>query len=82
MEMKNIYIKLWSNDFQFTCREEGKWSSQGAATFGFSFALVVIAAGIYLLDIAIIYVATKDPYRNKKVDKFISENIIIQRIMF
>ena len=47
-------------------REEGKWSSEGAASFGFSFVLVVLAAGIYLLDIAIIYIATRDPYRNKK----------------
>ena len=52
------------------CREEGKWSSEGGASFGFSFALVVIAAGIYLLDIAIIYIATRDPHRNKKVREF------------
>ena len=48
-------------------REKGKWSSEGGASFGFSFALVVIAAGVYLMDIGIIYIATRDPYRTKKV---------------
>ena len=49
-------------------REKGKWSSEGGASFGFSFALVVVAAGVYLMDIGVIYIATRDPYRTKKVD--------------
>ena len=46
---------------------EGQWSSEGGANFGFSFALVVVAALIYLLDIGIIYIATKEQDRNRKV---------------
>ena len=48
-------------------REKGKWSSEGGATFGFSFVLVVLAAGVFMIDIAIIRVATRDPYKTKKV---------------
>jgi len=59
------YLKMKDNLLIYQFREEGKWSSQGGASFGFSFALVVLAAGIYLLDIGIVYIATKDPYRNK-----------------
>ena len=47
-------------------RVEGQWSSQGGASFGFSFALVVVAALIYLLDIGIIYIATREQDRNRK----------------
>ena len=50
-------------------RVEGQWSSEGGATFGFSFGLVVVAALIYLLDIGIIYIATREPDRNKKVSR-------------
>ena len=47
-------------------REKGKWSSEGGANFGFSFVLVIIAAGIFALDISIIRAATRDPYRTQK----------------
>ena len=52
---------------EYFSRVEGQWSSQGGASFGFSFGLVVLAALIYLLDIGIVYIATRDPDRNKKV---------------
>ena len=55
---------------------EGQWSSEGGATFGFSFGLVVVAALIYLLDIAIIYLATREPERNKKVSRTSTGNIL------
>lgn len=60
------YLKLYNNVLIREYREKGKWSSEGGASFGFSFALVVIAAGVYLMDIGIIYIATRDPYRTKK----------------
>ena len=36
---------------------------------------MVLAAGIYLLDIGIVYIATKDPYRNKNVDENFDINL-------
>lgn len=70
--VKNIYLKfyylaVWI-DWLIDCssRVEGQWSSEGGASFGFSFALVVVAALIYLLDIGIIYIATKEQDRNRK----------------
>ena len=50
-------------------RVEGQWSSEGGATFGFSFGLVVLAALIYLLDIGIVYMATREPDRTRKVSE-------------
>ena len=48
-------------------RLKGKWSSEGMASFGSSFWLVVIAAVVYLMNITIIAVATRDPHRQRKV---------------
>lgn len=52
-------------------RDQGKWSSEGGARFGFSFALVVIASGVFIIDLIIISIASRDPYKTKKV--FIQE---------
>merc|ERR1712073_266858 len=60
------YLKLAHNVLLRENREKGKWSSKGGATFGFSFVLVVLAAGVFMIDIAIIRVATRDPYKTKK----------------
>jgi len=60
------YLKLAHNVLLRENREKGKWSSEGGATFGFSFVLVVLAAGVFMIDIAIIRVATRDPYKTKK----------------
>jgi len=60
------YLKMKDNLLIHRFRVEGQWSSEGGASFGFSFGLVVLAALIYLLDIGIVYIATRDPDRNKK----------------
>jgi len=60
------YLKMKDNLLIRKFRVEGQWSSTGGASFGFSFALVILAALIYLLDIGIIYIATRNTDRNKK----------------
>ena len=62
-----FYLKLTHNVLLYENREKGKWTSEGGARFGYSFAFVVIAAGVYLADILIIYVANRDPQKTKKV---------------
>ena len=64
-----FYLKLTHNVLLYENREKGKWSSEGGAGFGYSFALVVIAALVYLVDILIIYIANRDPQKTKQVKK-------------
>ena len=65
---RNFTKTVYLISYDHACvREKGKWSSEGGATFGFSFVLVVLAAGVFMIDIAIIRVATRDPYKTKKV---------------
>jgi len=61
-----FYLKLTHNVLLYENREKGKWSSEGGAGFGYSFALVVIAALVYLVDILIIYIANRDPQKTKQ----------------
>ena len=59
--------KLCSDWNQCFIRLKGKWSSEGMASFGSSFFLVVIAAVVYLVNLTIIAIATRDPHRQRKV---------------
>jgi len=61
-----FYLKLTHNVLLYENREKGKWSSEGGAGFGYSFAFVVIAAFVYLVDILIIYIANRDPQKTKQ----------------
>ena len=54
-------------------REKGKWSSEGGARLGYSFVLVVLAAGVFAADIFIIYTANRDPQRARKVIIFLAD---------
>jgi len=60
------YLKLNKNVLTREYRDQGKWSSDGGASFGFSFALVVIASGVFIVDLIIISIASRDPYKTKK----------------
>lgn len=61
--MVQFYVRLTHNVLVREVRSEGRdWSSEGEAVFGFSFWMVVISAGLYLVNILIIQHATRDPY--------------------
>lgn len=61
-----FYVKLQHNVLTREYRDKGKWTSEGRASFGFSFALVVIASGLFIMNLIIIFFATRDPYRSRK----------------
>jgi len=61
-----FYVKLQYNVLTREYRDKGKWTSEGRASFGFSFALVVIASGLFIFNLIIIFFATRDPYKSRK----------------
>jgi len=63
------YLRLTHNVMVREARDQGLWSSEGMAQFGFSFYLVVIAAVIFLVNIIIIIHATRDPHSARKAMK-------------
>merc|ERR1711936_137808 len=67
--MVQFYLRLTHNVLIREYKLKGKWSSEGMASFGSSFWLVVIAAVVYLVNITIIAVATRDPHKQRKVGK-------------
>lgn len=64
--MVQFYLKLTHNVLVRENKDEGMWSSEGMAVFGFSFWMVVIAAVIFLGNMLIIRHATRDPYSVRK----------------
>jgi len=65
--MVQFYLRLTHNVLIREYKDKGKWSSEGMASFGSSFFLVVIAAVVYLVNLTIIAMATRDPHRQRKV---------------
>merc|ERR1719483_1011545 len=64
--MVQFYLRLTHNVLIREYKLKGKWSSEGMASFGSSFFLVVIAAVVYLVNLTIIAIATRDPHRQRK----------------
>jgi len=64
--MVQFYLRLTHNVLIRESRTAGNWSSEGMASFGFSFWMVVIAAVIFLSNILVIAHATRDPYNVRK----------------
>jgi hypothetical protein len=64
-----FYLRLRTNVMVRETRAQGLWSSEGMASFGFSFWMVVIAAVIFLANIFIILHATRDPYSIKRAKR-------------
>jgi len=64
--MVQFYLRLTHNVLTYEYKVNGLWSSEGMASFGYSFWLVVIAAGVYVVNLIIIRTATWDKHEKKK----------------
>merc|ERR1712126_422644 len=64
--MVQFYLRLTHNVLTYEDREKGRWSSEGMASFGYSFFFVVIAAVVYIGNIIIIRTATWNKAEAKK----------------